>query len=551
MQPTRVTDHGARAAPHGVRATRWLILPLAALMLWVGWKRLSGLSPPALVQDDLWVALIVKYGSPGDLLSFVAPVPMGYVAALMLAVALVPQTTLALQLVAFVCGLALIPLTAWLTQRLTRRWELALLAAVFVAFHPFGGDYAVRVKQFTWDAAILVALVGFGLPHLDPGARARPWRLASGAATALLLSFTTVFAGAVLCHLVALRSILRRDERAAGEARAAIVAALAWDVFAVLLYALRLRHQSPDWVVEYWTALRSFPAHAPSLAQGIDLWWLAGATQRAYDSWLGAGSWWLVALSGLGVVTLLLAPRRRWQGLFFALFFLCPPLAGLLLLFPFGGGRTDFSYQPMLAALGAVGVGALAQLLAAPLARFGRIGALAPRLRTAAPVVLAVLCLLLLRYPDTRYGSRLQAVTGEHRDLVATLDAIVRPDDLVLLTPFSVWNVAYYTTLPMEIDFSQADAKLFRVDLLRPRSRHVRRPKSALGGPDKPDRVVLVALFAGPAAIAMYERDLEQASYERTFEKIVTLRGLKANVVQVWTRRPAANRAGAGGPGAP
>jgi len=546
-----VTDDGSRAAPHGARATRWLIVTIAALTLWVAWQRLAGLSPPALVQDDLWVALLVKYGSPADLLSFVAPVPMGFVAALMIAAALVPGPTLALQVVAFVCGLALIPLTAWLTQRLTRRWELALLAAVLVAFHPFGGDYAVRVKQFTWDAAILVALVGFGLPHLDPGARSRPWRLAGGAATALLLSFTSVFAGAVLCHLGALRALLRRGERAAGEARAAVLAALAWDVFAVLLYVLRLRHQSPDWVVEYWTRLASFPAHAPSLAEGIDIGWLAVATQRAYDTWLGAGSWRLAALSGLGVVALLLAPRRRWQGLFFALFFLCPPVAGLLLLFPFGGGRTDFSYQPLLAALGAVGVGALAQLLVAPLARSGRLGALAPRLRTAVPVVLAVLCLLLVRFPNTRYGSRLQAVTSEHRDLVATLDEVVRPDDLVLLTPFSVWNVAYYTTLPMEIDFSRPDAKLFRVDLVRPRSQHVVRPKSALRGAVPPDRVVLVALFAGPTAIALYERDLEQASYERTFEKVVTLRGLKANVVQVWTRRPAAARAAAGGRGTP
>jgi hypothetical protein len=379
------------------------------------------------------------------------------------------------------------------------------------------------------------------LPYLDPREARRSWPLAAVAASALVLSFATVFAGAVLCHVRALRSLLRREDRVSGNARAAVAAALAWDGFAVLLYVVRLRHQSPAWLVDYWRKQYSFPTYAPSLAHGIDAHWLVPAMQRAFDTWLGYGWWRLAALSGLGIVALLLQPRRRWQGLFFAIFFLCPPIAGLLLLFPFGGGRTDYSYQPLLAALGAVGIGALARVLAAPLARLGRAGQIGARLRTAIPLVAIVICLVVRPVPATQYGGLRDPVTSEVRDLVATLDEIARPDDLVLLTPYSLWNVAYYTRLPMEIDFSRPDAKLFLVNLIRPRSLHVGRPRAALASSGVPDRVILVSLYTLPPVMPMYEQDFEQASYERTFEKSIYYKGSKTSTVQVWTRRRTAD----------
>jgi hypothetical protein len=465
---------------------------------------------------------------------------MGFVASLIVSSSIVSQQELALQIVPFLCGLALIPLAAWVTTRLTGRWELALLAAVVVGLHPFGGPYSVRVKQFTWDAAVFLGLVGLGLPELDPQRRPRPWRLALTSALALPLSYTSVFAGAVLCQTRALMSLVRRSDLRRRDVLSAAGAALTWDAFAALFYALRLRGQSGGWVREYWQRFHAFPTAAPSLAGGIDLTWLVPATKRAYGTWLRYGRWWLVALAAVGIAYLLLQKRRRWQGLFLAVFCALPPLAGSWLLFPFGGGRTDFYFQPLLAVLGSIGVGALAHLLAATWIRIRLRPTVADPLRIAVTLTVLAFCLLIFRLPPTVYGGG--DITAEYRNLVATFDEIVQPDDFVLLTPFSLWNVAYYTRHPLRIDFARpGDRRFFQVDL-RHRSRHAWRLRAELAAPDLPDRVVFVALLSGARAMRGYEEQFEQAGYQLAYDKAVFHAGAKTSAVQIWTKPSSASQ---------
>ena len=93
---------------------------------------------------------------------------MGFVVASKPFHALIDHPEFELQIVPSLCGLGLIPLAGWLATHLSGRREVGLLAAVLVLLHPQSGLFAVRVKQFIWDAALMLTVLGIGLPSLDP-----------------------------------------------------------------------------------------------------------------------------------------------------------------------------------------------------------------------------------------------------------------------------------------------------------------------------------------------------------------------------------------------
>lgn len=506
---------------------RWRWLAYAALMVWAGTRWSSGFAPPALGQDDLWVAFLVKFATAGDLLTYQAPVPMGFIAAEQL-VAPWFSGELSLQIVPFVCGLAILPLAGWATSRLTGRWELGLLAATLVCLVPDLGPFSVRVKQFTWDAAALLVLLAIGARHLDPEEPARPGALALAAGIALLFSFNTIFLGFVLCHIRIVMSL--SDRRALGRA---VVAALAYDVFAWLLFTYRLDAQSADWVVRYWQKQYAFPQFVPSWEEGLPTGWLQGAGGRAYFTWLPKvwEHWTLLAPAGL--LTLFLTRRTRWQGLALLAFLVALPVAGLLMLYPFGGGRPDFFFKPTLAVLAAVGIGAFARALAAGVQRIGAVEHRAKLVATLVPLlVIAAIVARAPRRPIT-YGSG--RMTTAVRDLVAWVDSIARPDDLILLTVRSRWNVGYYTTLPLKVGFTEPTQKLFDFETVSPRSQVAANLARQLQAEGAPDRVLFVGIFEGKA-LPIYERQFRRAGFD--VEKVRDLPKAKSAAYEFVRRRP-------------
>ena len=309
-------------------------------------SRSGGLAPPSLGLDDLWVALVVKFLTPSGLLTYESPVPMGFVVASKPFHALIDHPELGLQIVPFLCALGLIPLAGWLATRVSGRWEVGLLAAVLVLLHPQAGLYAVRVKQFTWDAALMLTVLGFGLPSLDPTRLARPWLAAGVAGAALVASFNTVFAGAIVLHLLLLQTLLGRASSGTS-VRRTLVAVVTFDAFAVLLYFGRFQDQAKDWLLVYWQRHEGFPPVA-----GFDIPWVQAAAARAYGRWLPPGWRAFTPMAAIGVGWLLLQRRHRWQGLALAAMAVVLPTAALALLYPIGGGRTDYYFQPLLAVAG-------------------------------------------------------------------------------------------------------------------------------------------------------------------------------------------------------
>ena len=512
-----------KASP-GASGGVWLWLAYAALTLRAGFARAAGLDPTALGQDDLWVGFLARHTEAGDLFTYHAPVPMGFLALLKATRWLVPDPELSLQIVPFICGLAVIPLSGWVTTRLTKRWELGLLAAVLVSLHPLAGLHSVRVKQFTWDAVVMLGLLGFGLGRLEPGRPERPWLFAASAMVALAASFNSIFAGAVLLHVRVLQAAAERSERP-GVLGRAVASALAYDLFAVLLYYIRIRHQSAEWIVLYWQRHLAFPP-----ATGLDPGWLLGALRRGYGVWMPRGLRPLALLAPIGFVTLLVRQPHRWQALAIAGLAVALPTAALLFVYPFGGFRTDFYFQPLLAVLGAIGAGGLGALVANALERVRPGGAKKRLLRSGIPLALTAL-LLAVPLPAGRYGTG--KASSRNKDLVAVFDELAGSADLILLSPFSRWNIGYYTSRPIETRFQDPRERLLDFHFVEPPSRSFTGLNAVLDDPDLPDRVLLVALIARPQI-----PDYVNAFRKRGFR----LAGGRENdigssAVQLWVRR--------------
>lgn len=517
-------------APEPTRsgAPRWLRFAYAVLIAWVGYRYARGLSPPALGQDDLWVGVLVKYATPGDLLVYKAPVPMGFIAAQQLISSWLSDPEVALQIVPFVCGLLLIPLTGWAGSRLSGRWEVGLLAAVLVALHPESGAYAVRVKQFTWDAATTLVLLAVGLRHLDPDEAPKPLALAITAMIALLFSFNAIFLGFMLCHVRAVMSW--GDRRAFGRAAAG---ALAFDLFALAFYLYRLEPQSAEWIVRFWQRRGAFPAASPSLAGGVDVDWLSRAIGRAYTRWL-VPEWRALGVAApIGLATLFASRRTRWAGLALLGFVVVLPVAGLLRLYPFGGGRTDYFFQPVLAVLCAGGLGSVAGWIAEAVGRGREDPARAARIRLVLPLLLVAALLARGPWKLGRYGNG--TMTTELKDLVATLDARTTPDDVVWMSRPTRWNIAYYTKTPLRLNFTSPTGKLFDYEMTGPRSEVITNVARQLESPDAPDEIVLAAFLEGPERLGRFSQILGRSGYEVEWYELARRDG---SIVAKFVRKP-------------
>lgn len=484
----------------------WSWLSYAALMAWAAVRWDSGLSPPALGQDDLWVAFVIKYATSGDLLIYEAPIPMGFVAAQQLVSPWFSNAQLSMQIVPFLCGLAVIPLAGWATSQITRRWELGLVAGALVMLIPELGLFSVRVKQFTWDAAAMLALLAIGAPHLDPDEPDRPERLSFAAAVILLFSFNTIFLGVVLCHVRVLMSAYHRQSL-----RRAVLAALAYDLFALALYTFRLDAQSADWIVHYWQKWYGFPPQAPSWENGLQLDWARRAAGRAYLTWLPRPLRAWTVLAPVGLATLFLARRTRWLGLALTGGAAALLVAALLLLYPHGGGRTDFFFKPMLAVLSAVAFGTATRWVGSALERLG-LGA--ARARTATILVALVTTgLLFLERPKgpVIYGTG--KMTTLYRQLVSKMDSMAGPDDLILISRASRWNVGYYTALPIDADFATPVGRLFDFHATSPDLRVVTDITRDLED-DARERIVFVGLLEGQPRLRSFRRAFRAAGYK-------------------------------------
>lgn len=469
---------------------------LGALCLILGWAafvRLQGFDPVALVPDDQWVAFLVRHAGPGDLLIYAASVPMGFVAASMLPTALLEDPETALQVLPLICFLLILALAAGIALRLSAPPGAGVLAAALLAITPAGFELAVRVKQFTWDAAILLAILFLALPALRaPGTVREKW-LEAVAAIGIVLSYLSVFVSIPILYALFLRRTLAG--MAAPGWWSGMCRLFAFHAFLVVFWFARLAPQRRWGVVKYWEQQAAPGSEGILPALNIPLHAMAAALPENFV--------FLLLAAPVGLLWLARRPDSRWAALSLAATFVLLAGAGALGFYPVGGGRTDFFYQPLVALLVAIGAAAILHRLLAPVASSAR---------TRGHLVLGLALLLPLTagahsavYPGQRYAHVPAAVQR--------IEQLAPAGTTVLHGRGTQWPLALHSSWPLVARFDTAPRK-FRYDWQRPDTFLVDKDYTKL--PPLQDRVLLVGLFEGKYGAEQFRRmrrDLRRRGY--------------------------------------
>jgi len=448
------------------RASLMFGLAMLVLIAILAYRTFGGLNPESLWLDDQWVMTLVLHGETATLLEILPPAPLGFIVLLNAVTTLFGPGHWQVQLIAHVSGLALVPLIGWIAWRGSGRVSLGILAATLLCFSKTHIVYMLRVKQYTLEALIALALIWLAMWCVRTKRREAMLVVCAVAVAALPFSFTAIAVGMVIVNVLGLH-LLRAGSHADRPSRWVIAAgagtytvvALSWVWFVQM-------NQAGDVMYSYWTRyylplddIEAIPAYARTHLMEF----LTGALPSMFG--------WLVWILPLGIVLLLIRKPTRMIGLAIVLFY-----GGMLTLaamgkYPLGGRRTDiFSYPITILTI-------VASLWA--LSRW--IGFL-PQL------VLAVVIGRLLLLPPL--APIWYAENGDRRTVKA-LVAKTRPEDGIIIGPRSNWAVGCYGPWPIELVHSTTSSNGFMA--VPQRDRLVALPELIGRGLPPPDRCTLEA----------------------------------------------------------
>lgn len=481
-----------------------LVLAGGAVVVRTVAARLPGLNPGSLWADDLVYAAIIRSDRFLDVVTAPIHVAPGPLILWRWLYTLFPDPEWSLQLLPFVCGIAVIPVTAFVVWRLTGDSAVALLAGAVTSLVQLLAHYTVFVHQYTLEAMItaLFLLAATGLVRdgsdVDPR-RFRRLALAGGCATflavpAVFVTFPVVNLGV----LYAARAWVERRRPMAG----IVWSAVAYNVTVAVAWWLLRDRSNP--IVRADFADGFLPVDSLSAAGSF----LAAQGGRllmiSLPGWTEGWSFnpgevsWTLPLVGLGLVWLLAGRETRFFGLAVLGFYAARVVASALWIYPLGLGRPDIFSFPVGICLFASGVHAATAAL--PHAHAVRVAAAA-----------LVVAFALARPVEVGYGEMNDAPLVHH------LAANAHDDDVVLLSARSVYLTAFYGSWPVTTQPADDVSQGIAVTIGRDRTAHL--PRSGRAGriaaaflrrfpasgrvwylgPDGSDRVVAAMKNAGYA----------------------------------------------------
>ncbi|MCH2186594.1 hypothetical protein MK280_12055, partial [Myxococcota bacterium] len=359
-----------------------------------------------------------------------------------------------LQLLPMLCGLLAPLLLGWLIQRETKLPPLGLVAAAILAMSPVAVGYSMRVKQFSWDALVVVVVLIFGLSALQKAA-APSWRQILPTAIATLLSYASILVAAPILHISLLRSWVQgRPTLSLALHRA--LPTLTLDLIWLGYYWFRLRAQSRGDVNFFWRLQGVLPEWT---ADGLIGYFLSTG-QYGFTKAMGnalpfvepAPGTLLVAIS---LLVLWIDRSSRWLGAFFSSFYALALSAALFRVYPFGGIRTDIFSYPVTVCLVSLALGIGLNRFAAH--RRAGIASMLAGLSLA----MFVLQVVRPRPAPTPYPARSDA------ELVTLLETSRASNEFVLVSRPAHFAVGYYGNLPMRYVGLPRDG--FRIKVMDPR----------------------------------------------------------------------------------
>lgn len=412
-RPPRTIDHPA--------VFGWFDLVLiAAVTAAAWWLRAGGLDPSSLWLDDAWVALVHRTDTLRELrwVGFSAP---GFAWLLRGWLGIVGFTETAAQAPAFAAGVAT-PGSAYLLLRRSR-WGVAaaVTAAAVLAASPVATVYATRVKPYTLEAALCLALLGVAIWASRACVSPRRWVVftVAGVVATLTSAFAApyVAAGFAAGALAALRDAPRgtRTSDNAG-LRSVVAGAAVYGVFALTWYLAVLRPVVSAEVAGFWSE------HMLTVGDGF-LEGLGAALLRVAEGLAPTPP--AVTLGVLAVSLMAVAALRPVLAVLLA----TPTVIAVVLaasqLVPLGGGRTDLYLYPSITLVVAAAVGSVS-----------RLGGW--RLDVAVAVVVVVAVAVTAESVD-------DYPAFDVRPLAQELDARRSSDSEVVVYPATTWAYALYT----------------------------------------------------------------------------------------------------------
>jgi hypothetical protein len=382
--------------------------------------RFPGLNPASLWWDDLWVATLA---SLREALTIPNPNPPGFLLILWILSRAISNPEWSLQLLPFVCGLAVIPLTGAVVSWITESPFLGLAAAATAALNPLLATYSVFVKPFTLGAAATAALLLVAVAALDRAGVRALWTVDAVGLLTFFFSLSAIPASFLLVHLLCLFALAdaRRDLRALG---ARLLPVVLFDLVLLAWFELDVRYRSNPLLIDFWVGHFMRSASPVGVLHFFAKQGWAVLQEALPEPVRGCA---LLAVPGLAAI----AVRRARLGLFFALYLLEILILSRLHYVPLGARTEAFAIPVFLVLM---------------LAAFD----LAPRTlrgRRALHGTLAVATMVLaVRDPfPSRYYDVDDAFTVEE------LARAAGQDNAVLVYPWASWLVAYYSDWPYEL----------------------------------------------------------------------------------------------------
>lgn len=466
--------------------------------------RLPGLNPGSLWYDDLVYAAIIRSDRFLDVVTAPIHVAPGPLILWRWMYFLFPDPEWSLQLLPFVCGIAVIPVTAFVVWRLTGDPAVALLTGAVTSLVQLLAHYTVFVHQYTLEAIViaLFLLAAAGLVRdgydVDPR-RFRRLALAGGVAT--FLAVPAVFVTFPVVNLGVLYAVRAWVERRRPLA-VVVWSAAAYNVMVAVAWWLLRARSNP--IVRADFADGFLPVDSLSAAGSF----LAAQGGRllmiSLPGWTEGWSFnpgevsWTLPLVGLGMAWLLARRETRFFGLSVLGFYAARVVASALWIYPLGLGRPDIFSFPVGVCLFASGVHAATAAL--PHARAARVA-----------VAAVVVAFAVARPVEVGYWETNDAPLVHH------LAANAHEGDAVLLSARSVYLAAFYGPWPVTTQSADGASQGIAVTIGRERTSHL--PRSGRDGrlasaflhrfptsgrvwylgPEQPDRVVAAMKNAGYA----------------------------------------------------
>ena len=369
------------------------------------------LAPSSLWLDDAWAALVSRADGPGEAAGMGLTAP-GLALLHYGLFRLIPFSAARAQALPFAFAVAGPVLVYLLAVRRGVRPPFALVGAAALLAAPIHVVYATRVKQYTLDAVLVLAVVAVAWRVLD-----RPFHPARWVALVVVSIGATAMSAAVAPYVAAafLAAGVAALRARPPVVRMAVTAAGAYGVFAAVWWWLVLRPLVTPDLRAYWSDF--YPSLSPDeIATGLGKVLDGFSTYPAVAGAVLVACWLVVAWRQPEVALLLGAPL------------VVAVVLSLLEAAPLGGGRTDVYLYPAFALLVAV---ALDQVPSVP-----RPAAWAAGAAVTAALVLALPATPV--YPPEDVGP-----------LVAEVEARMEPGEVVLVYSATRWAYGLYTGEPV------------------------------------------------------------------------------------------------------